>query len=65
MDLALNNQQRLICHKKPTNQPTNQVLFQVRVDLGVMEMKEYSTFPKVQKLEFHHRIVLYNIQSTR
>ena len=25
MDLALNNLQRLICHKtKPTNQPTNQ-----------------------------------------
>ena len=26
MDLALNNLQRLICHKnQPTNQPTNQV----------------------------------------
>ena len=24
MDLALNNVQRLICHKNPTNQPTNQ-----------------------------------------
>ena len=23
MDLALNNQQGLICHKNPTNQPTN------------------------------------------
>ena len=31
MDLALNNLQRLICHKtQPTNQPTNhQVLFDV------------------------------------
>ena len=26
MDLALNNLQRLICHKKPTNQPTNPIL---------------------------------------
>ena len=25
MDLALNNLQRLICHKTPTNQPTNQL----------------------------------------
>ena len=24
MDLVLNNLQRLICHKTPTNQPTNQ-----------------------------------------
>ena len=24
VDLALNNQQGLICHKNPTNQPTNQ-----------------------------------------
>ena len=24
MDLALNNIQRLICHKKKTNKPTNQ-----------------------------------------
>ena len=28
MDLALNNLQRLICHKNPTNQPTNAVLLQ-------------------------------------
>ena len=32
MDLALNNQQRLICHKiQPTNQPTYK-LFVLRID---------------------------------
>ena len=46
MDLALNNLQRLICHKtKQTNLP---------VDFGAMTMKEYSTFPKSSRLELHH-----------
>ena len=44
----------------------NQVLpLQVRVYLGVMKMKGYSTFPKVPALlEPHHQIVLCRIQDT-
>ena len=36
--------------------------FQVRVDLGAMVMKEYSTFPKSPRLEPHHQAVWYHIQ---
>ena len=45
MNLALNNLQRLICHKP--KQSTNHRPFWVRVDLGVMAMKGYSIFPKI------------------
>ena len=31
-------------------------LLQVKVNLGVMEIKEYSTFPRSQKLEPHHQM---------
>ena len=31
MDLALNNPQRLICHKNPTNQPTNQPTWEAKI----------------------------------
>ena len=34
MDLALNNLQRLICHKNPTNQPTNQPTKTLYLDSG-------------------------------
>ena len=30
----------------------------VKVDLGVMAMKEYSTFPKIPGLESHHQMAL-------
>ena len=51
MDLALNNLQRLICLKtQPTYQSTD-------VEMGIMEMKEYSTFPRAKELEPHHPMV--------
>ncbi len=37
----------------------------VRVDQGVMAMKRYSTFPKVQRLESYHQKVQIYIQDTR
>ena len=44
----------------------NQVLlFQVRVDLGAMEMKKYSTFTKCPRLEPRHQMVSCHIQVTR
>ena len=37
MDLALNNLQRLICHKiQPTNQPTNQPTYESQLDIFSM-----------------------------
>ena len=36
---------------------TQILLFQVRVDLGAMAMKEYSTFPKALGLVPCHQIV--------
>ena len=36
--------------------PKQVLLLQVRVDLGVMAMKEYSTFPKAAELERHHQV---------
>ena len=51
MDLALNNLQRLICHKTKQTKPN-------RVNLGVMLMKGYFAFPKASVLlETHHKIV--------
>ena len=43
MDLALNNLQRLICHKNPTNQPTNNHLcsFNKRQNVFRNEVKFY------------------------
>ena len=32
----------------------------VKVDLGVMAMKEYSTLPKAWELDLHHQMVLYS-----
>ena len=37
MDLALNNLQRLICHKNPTNQPTNHEGFLVGFKIVLFE----------------------------
>ena len=34
------------------------------MDLGVMAMKEYSTFPKALRLEFHHQLQFSVISST-
>ena len=31
--------------------------FRVRVNLGVMTMKKYFTFPKASELEPHHQII--------
>ena len=40
-------------------------LLWVRLDMGVMSMKEYSAFPKAPALlEPHHQIVLGHIQDT-
>ena len=36
--------------------PQQVLAFQIRVDLGVMEMKEYSTFPKAPELEPDHQM---------
>ena len=36
----------------------------VELNLGVVAMKEYSTFPKVPGLEPHHQIVLCHNQNT-
>ena len=36
----------------------------VRVDLGVMLMKEYSIFPKTSELEPHHQVVSCHNQDT-
>ena len=58
MDLVWNNLQRLICHKpKQTKFLFNpQILpLLVRVDIGVMAIKEYSIFPKALGLEPHHQ----------
>ena len=57
MDLTLHKLQRLICHKtnQPANQPTNQLTL-VIVDLGVMAVKEYSTFHTPPELKLNHRI---------
>ena len=38
---------------------------QVRVDLGEMVMKKYSTFPKAPRLEPQHQMVYCHIQDTR
>ena len=46
MDLALNNLRMLTCQMLTTNQ----LPLWVRVELGVMAMKEYSAFPKVPEL---------------
>ena len=56
MDLALNNLQKLICHK---TQPTYQMLpLQARVDLEAMTMKWYSAFPKAPVLpKPHYQII--------
>ena len=40
------------------------VRVKVRVDLGVIAMKEYSTFPKAPRLEPHHQMVYFYIQDT-
>ena len=42
--------------------PDQVLMLQARVDLGVILMKEYSTFHKVLRLELHHQMQ-YNIIS--
>ena len=38
--------------------------FRVIMDLGVIDIKEYSTFPKAMELELHHQMVLCHIGDT-
>ena len=44
--------------------PKQELLLQIRVDLGVMAMKQYSSLPKSQELQPHHQMQLSIIPKT-
>ena len=54
VDLTLNNLQWLMCQKKKLNE----------IQLRVIVMKKYSTFPKLQKWSLTIRLVKYQSQDT-
>ena len=60
MDLALNNLQRLICHKNPISQPTN--LYYIIRYYYIKNVKEKLMVSFVQGMEEKVGIFLYNKQ---
>ena len=48
----------------PYIEPHQVLSFRVKVDLGMMAMKGYSTFPKAPGLKSRHQIILYKIHGT-
>ncbi len=57
MDLALNNQQRLICHKtQTTNQLTN---YYKKIQQKYFNIKEIKTLMQLEKLISFYKVQIY------
>ena len=60
--LSLNSETSLF---NPLIEAYHVLTLRVRVDLGAIAMKGYSTFPKFSRLQPRHQIILCHIQDTR